>query len=526
MNPAFSSVSDSDQHSSVSPESDLQPTAQDSSRNETASNSVAPPASVLNGTWCPACGRTGLECRVKGNLVACPHARIGSHTETLERRGLTYRVYLLPPEPIRQFITALFEPHDLLLLRPIETWTGWDTKAEKAKKCSRVIHYATTHRRAMRITESATLWNLDADTAETERANQFFGVCPRFHGKSSGHSWDNGFQIRTVRFLWADLDHCTVEQALSRCRIAGLPHPTATVSSGHGAHLYWRLAESYFIDDAGNPPGLQFENVTGSDGQPIRHEDGRIKQRSFYFDRELDTKVYAPFPLTPKATHVERVVAEIAKRLDGDHTTDLARLLRLPCTFNRKDERNSQTPTPCALVECEPTRRYPLAAFETLLSEASFKCAINQPKANVARTTMTPRPANTAPHTGTCGLQVGSSDQDDDTLIAEMRSARNGQRFAALFDAGDLSSHGNDHHRGDSALCDMLAFWTGPDPDRIDRLFRRSALYRDKWDRPDYREATLRKVLSRRTEYRGQSVMGKFPPTSLEDLRALMEGLI
>ena len=36
----------------------------------------------------------------------------------------------------------------------------------------------------------------------------------------------------------------------------------------------------------------------------------------------------------------------------------------------------------------------------------------------------------------------------------------------------------------------MLAFWTGRDPDRIDRIFRSSGLYREKWDRDDYRDRT------------------------------------
>ena len=32
------------------------------------------------------------------------------------------------------------------------------------------------------------------------------------------------------------------------------------------------------------------------------------------------------------------------------------------------------------------------------------------------------------------------------------------------------------------ALCQHLAFWTGRNAERIDRLYRQSALYRDKWD--------------------------------------------
>ncbi len=56
------------------------------------------------------------------------------------------------------------------------------------------------------------------------------------------------------------------------------------------------------------------------------------------------------------------------------------------------------------------------------------------------------------------------------------------------FDGGD----GFDHSSADMALMSMLAFWTGKDQPRMDRLFRRSGLMRDKYDkREDYRRATI-----------------------------------
>jgi putative DNA primase/helicase len=70
----------------------------------------------------------------------------------------------------------------------------------------------------------------------------------------------------------------------------------------------------------------------------------------------------------------------------------------------------------------------------------------------------------------------------DDDLIERAKRARNGDRFTRLW-AGSLSDYGNDHSRADAALCCMLAFWSDGDSDRIDRLFRRSGLMRDKWDR-------------------------------------------
>ena len=71
---------------------------------------------------------------------------------------------------------------------------------------------------------------------------------------------------------------------------------------------------------------------------------------------------------------------------------------------------------------------------------------------------------------------------DDSELLQRARNAKNGADFVALFDRGSLAAHANDASRADLALCCMLAFWSGRDASQIDRLFRRSALMRDKWD--------------------------------------------
>ncbi|HEX5424042.1 MAG TPA: hypothetical protein VF283_18220 [Bryobacteraceae bacterium] len=70
----------------------------------------------------------------------------------------------------------------------------------------------------------------------------------------------------------------------------------------------------------------------------------------------------------------------------------------------------------------------------------------------------------------------------DEELIERATRARNGDRFRRLWD-GDASDYDNDHSRADLALCGILAFWCRGDVARIDRLFRRSGLMREKWDR-------------------------------------------
>lgn len=71
---------------------------------------------------------------------------------------------------------------------------------------------------------------------------------------------------------------------------------------------------------------------------------------------------------------------------------------------------------------------------------------------------------------------------EDADLLAKARSAKNGRKFMGLFYCGDLSAYGGDDSAADMALCCLLAFWCDGDASRIDRLFRQSALMREKWD--------------------------------------------
>lgn len=71
----------------------------------------------------------------------------------------------------------------------------------------------------------------------------------------------------------------------------------------------------------------------------------------------------------------------------------------------------------------------------------------------------------------------------DDQLLFKAKRASNGTRFALLFDAGDWKAAGySSQSEADLALCNWLAFWTNRDAGRIDALFRRSGLFRAKWD--------------------------------------------
>lgn len=88
----------------------------------------------------------------------------------------------------------------------------------------------------------------------------------------------------------------------------------------------------------------------------------------------------------------------------------------------------------------------------------------------------------------------GTASLDDQTLIEKAkRDLKTGDDFERLWN-GDISGLPS-HSEAEYHLCRLLAFWTGKDAARIDRIFRMSALYRDKWDREDYRDRTIQAAI-------------------------------
>ena len=97
-------------------------------------------------------------------------------------------------------------------------------------------------------------------------------------------------------------------------------------------------------------------------------------------------------------------------------------------------------------------------------------------------------------------------DVDDSALIALAVKAKNGSKFAALWN-GNVNGYGSSSE-ADLALCCHLAWWTGGDEKRIDRMFRQSGLMRDKWndvhrpaDGATYGEMTVETAIARTDTY-------------------------
>ena len=134
--------------------------------------------------------------------------------------------------------------------------------------------------------------------------------------------------------------------------------------------------------------------------------------------------------------------------------------------------------------------------YVTVTGERLNSCDIEPRKAeclDVVKKYMR-RPEKQQPATTVPSRPLTSSDLSDDDIIRIARKSRSGSTFDELWGGGFAGNPS--HSEADLALCNMLAFYTGPNPDRIDYLFRQSGLMRDKWEQRDrYREDTIQKAI-------------------------------
>ncbi len=122
------------------------------------------------------------------------------------------------------------------------------------------------------------------------------------------------------------------------------------------------------------------------------------------------------------------------------------------------------------------------------------------------------------PVTGSGGIQYDSRGyghsgywkipDDDRELLAEIEKSKQKDKFFRWYN-GDLSMNANNHSDADFAFCGALAFWTGKNAERMDRIFRTSRLMRPKWDEMrgelPYGQMTINKAIDAcRDVYKGK----------------------
>lgn len=93
-------------------------------------------------------------------------------------------------------------------------------------------------------------------------------------------------------------------------------------------------------------------------------------------------------------------------------------------------------------------------------------------------------------------MENNSLDVMADKVIIELLSQKNVDKFRKLYLDGDISDY-HSESEADEALCGIIAYRTD-DVELIDVVFRKSRLYRDKWNRKDYRDKTIRNAIERK----------------------------
>lgn len=99
-----------------------------------------------------------------------------------------------------------------------------------------------------------------------------------------------------------------------------------------------------------------------------------------------------------------------------------------------------------------------------------------------------------------------SADLTIDSRIRKAFDSNNGRSIERLY-WGDTSDYSGDDSAADLALCSKLAFWCENNPQILDEMFRRSRLFRQKWDERHsgdgrtYGQMTIDKALTGCTEF-------------------------
>jgi len=83
-----------------------------------------------------------------------------------------------------------------------------------------------------------------------------------------------------------------------------------------------------------------------------------------------------------------------------------------------------------------------------------------------------------------------TNNRSDETILKIISHSKSAGKFNDLF----LGNGCDDNSANDQSLCNMIAFYT-QDHDQIIRIMRKSALVRDKWERKDYLERTIKKAI-------------------------------
>ncbi len=120
--------------------------------------------------------------------------------------------------------------------------------------------------------------------------------------------------------------------------------------------------------------------------------------------------------------------------------------------------------------------------------------------------------------------EQSGSEPSDEELIAKASAAGNGEKFMRLWQ-GEITGYPSPSE-ADLALCRLLAYWCDKDPGRVDQLFRKSGLFRPKWNErrgpQTYGAKTIAAALSQGSGWQA----GSGSPTPTDDAPLEVDNIV
>jgi len=130
-------------------------------------------------------------------------------------------------------------------------------------------------------------------------------------------------------------------------------------------------------------------------------------------------------------------------------------------------------------IECYPSGRYFTMTGDILPGCRTVE--VGQTALDWLESTIRPK-QQYSPH---CQCRHYRGAESDDDILRRACDAANGEKFRRLFYGGDIGDY-QSASEADLALLSLLMFYCSNIEPLVERLYRQSALFREKADRPDY----------------------------------------
>ena len=99
--------------------------------------------------------------------------------------------------------------------------------------------------------------------------------------------------------------------------------------------------------------------------------------------------------------------------------------------------------------------------------------------------------ATTTENTNNTGAAVHEDSINYKQIVEMAKKASNGKEFKKYFEEIVIENYNGDIDKDTQIFCSMLAYWFGNNEEAIDKVFRESALFTNKWNYQDYRDAMI-----------------------------------